>query len=167
MAVPPDEERRSSTKSCGMGTLWRSSPARFMHWYWCTATLYRKSGIWSGGIDSTRGRGMWNFATRARSSEVAVESHCWAIGSQGPQVFAHSSRKNVLHAPHCTSHVCAVPWCVDPHKAHGWADFFHGGIHPFYHTFPHIHCSNSLRRSAFNGSQVAQCPPSGVACGMP
>ena len=31
MAVPPDEGRRSSTGSCGMGRLWRSSPASCMH----------------------------------------------------------------------------------------------------------------------------------------
>ena len=101
----------------------------------------------------------------ARSSELAVESHCRAIGSHGPQVFAYSSRASVLHAPHCTSRVCAVPWCVHAHRAHGWADFFHGGIHPFHHTFPHTHCSNSLRRSAVNGSQIAHRTPSGVACG--
>ena len=44
MAIPPDEERRSSTESCGMERLWRSSSASFMHWYWCTATPYRKIG---------------------------------------------------------------------------------------------------------------------------
>ena len=84
MAVPPDEERRPSTGSCGMGRLWRSSPASCMHSYWCAATLYRKSGMWSGGIELTKDRGMWNFDTRARSSGVAVESHYRAIYSQGP-----------------------------------------------------------------------------------
>ena len=129
MAVPPDEEGRSSTESSGMGRLWRSSPASFMHWYWCTATLYRKSGISSAGINSTRDREMWNFATRTRSSEVAVESHCRAIGSQGPQVFAHSSRNSVLHAPHCISRVRAVHGGTHAGKKvdHGNAPTCHSG----------------------------------------
>ena len=130
-----------------------------MHWYWCTATLYRKSGIWSGGIYSTRDRGMWKFATRARSSEVAVESQCRAIGSRGTHVFAHSSINSAFHAPHCTSRVCAVPWCVDPRKARGCVDFLHGGIHPFHHTFPHTHCSHSLQRCAFNGAAKLPSEP--------
>ena len=139
MAVPPDEGRCSSTGSCGMGRLWRSSPASCMHLYWCTATLYRKWGMWSGGIEHTRDRVMWNFATRARLSGVVVESHCQAIDPHGPQLFAHSSRNSVLHVPHSTIRVCAAPWCVDPHRAHGWVDFCHGGVHPLHHTFPHNH----------------------------